>query len=854
MLHAIVLLLSTALGTSGAQEQRAPAGYWRFDEATGTIAADAAGHAPAAALQGGASWIEPGKSGTALHLAGGGSLDIPTPVVDTSKSFTVSAWVRVNETGGYQTFASIDGARISGFFLQLRADTGAFAFTMPAENAGVGGAVASAGKAPRIGVWYHLTGVHDAAAKTIALYVNGVFQEAVPFESSWRATGHTWIGRAKFDEKAVDFARADIDEVKFYDYARVDPREFTAIAKETHAGESTLTLDVAKATRRISPTLYGLMIEDINHSIDGGLYGELIRNRAFKDDPRQPAQWTLAGEDGAGTMALDPIAAVTGTALATSLRLHILHADREHGFGVANDGYWGIPVKPRTRYRVSFYAKADGYRGPISVGIESQDGRITFARATANGVGTSWKLLKATITTGSAPATTDARFVLRAHGPGILWLSQVSLFGPTWNNRPNGTRPDLMDLLKDMKQTFLRLPGGNFLEGNTIAERFEWKATVGPIEQRPGHPNPWGYRSSDGFGLLEYLQWCEDLNLEPVLAVFAGYALRGEHVEPGPKLEPFVQEVLDEIEYVTGGTDTRWGALRAKNGHPAPFKLTYVEIGNEDGFDRSGSYEGRYAQFHDAIKAKYPALRLIASAPVKSRRPDVLDEHFYRTANQMAADSGHYDRYDRAGPKIFVGEWASQDVDRPWIAPGTKGPTPTLNSALGDAAWMTGMERNSDVVILSSYAPLLVNVNPGARQWAVNLIGFDALRSFGSPSYFAQQMFAEYLGDVVVPAELSDLSTLHACASRDTKTGTVYVKVVNRTDTAVKTVVSLNGLESLGAQATAVTLTSARPSDTNTLDAPKRVAPVKSRFRPGGNRFEYSFAAYSVTVLVLEAR
>jgi alpha-N-arabinofuranosidase len=610
-------------------------------------------------------------------------------------------------------------------------------------------------------------------------------------------------------------------------------------------------LNLSDANRPISPMLYGLMIEDINHSIDGGLYGELIQNRSFKDDPQQPVHWSFVGEDGGGAMALDSNAPVPGTALTVSLRLQATKADRP--IGVANDGYWGIPVKPRTRYRASFYAKCEGLTGPLTITIESRDGRTTFAHANVAGPGAAWKLVRAQLSTGGVPITSDARFVIRAHGSGTLWLNQVSLFAPTWNSRPNGSRKDLMQLLKEMHQTFLRLPGGNFLEGNHISERFDWKATIGEIAQRSGHPDPWGYRSSDGFGLLEYLGWCEDLRLEPVLAVFAGYALRREHVAPGPMLQPFVQDALDEIEYVTGGTDTKWGAVRAENGHPAPFKLTYVEIGNEDGFDRSGSYDGRFAQFFDAIKAKYPNLQLIATTRVVSRRPDVMDDHFYRTANQMAADSGHYDHYDRNEPKIFVGEWASQDIDQPWSAPETKGPTPSLNSALGDAAWMTGMERNSDVVIMASYAPLFVNVNSGARQWAVNLIGFDALHSFGSPSYYAQQMFAQYLGDVVVPAEQAGLTPLYSCASKDTKTGTVFLKVVNMTGSAKKTTVELKGTPSIAARAIAVTL-AGQLTDMNTLDSPRRVAPVQSDFRPAGPTFSYIFPAYSVTVLVLPQR
>ena len=512
-----------------------------------------------------------------------------------------------------------------------------------------------------------------------------------------------------------------------------------------------LTVKVDQPGVKISPMFYGLMTEEINYSYDGGLYAELIRNRAFKDDAKGPAHWSLVADgDGKGTLALDNTQPLNA-ALPMSAKLVVEVPGKR--VGVANAGYWGIPVKPATEYRVSFYAKAAaGFDGALTVGIESNDGATVQAAATLGKPGMEWKKYTAVLKTGATAAPSTAnRFVISTTAPGTIWLTLVSVMPPTFKDRPNGMRPDLMRLLGDMKPAYLRFPGGNYLEGNTIAERFDWKKTIGPLEDRPGHPCPWGYRSSDGVGLLEFLEWCEDLEMEPLLGVFAGYALRGEVVKAGPALEPFVQEALDEIEYVTGEVTTRWGAERAKNGHPKPFKLTYVEIGNEDFFDRSGSYDGRYAQFHDAIKAKYPQLQLIATMPVKSRTPDVLDDHYYRTSKEMMRDSGHYDKASRKGPKIFVGEWASQDVDAPWANPGAKGPTPSMNSALGDAAWLTGLERNADLVVMQCYAPLLVNVNPGGRQWAVNLIGYDALGSFASPAYYVQKMFGNNRGDVVLP-------------------------------------------------------------------------------------------------------
>jgi alpha-L-arabinofuranosidase len=513
-------------------------------------------------------------------------------------------------------------------------------------------------------------------------------------------------------------------------------------AAQTKPGRMTVRAD--QPGPAISPMLYGLMTEEINHSYDGGLYAELIQNRNFKADPKNPVHWSLVQSSGAkGEIALDAADPVN-TALGTSLRLDITAVQKGQRVGVANSGYWGIPVKPATTYRASFYAKAAaGFSGPLNVSIESNDGAVVCASGSVPAIDGQWKRYALTLTTGRLTPSARNRFVISAQTPGTIWLSLVSLFPPTFNNRPNGNRIDIMEKLGAMRPAFLRLPGGNYLEGDTIAEHFDWKKTIGDIAQRPGHRCCWGYQSTDGMGLLEYLEWCEDLHMEPVLAVFAGYALRGEHVV-GKELEPFVEEALDEIEYVTGDASTTWGRRRAVDGHPKPFPLRYVEIGNEDEFDRSRSYDSRFAQIYDAIKARYPQLQLIATTPVKSRRPDVVDDHYYHSARDMERDVHHYDKTDRNGPKIFVGEWAS-----------TEGrPTPTLNAALGDAAWMTGMERNSDVVVISCYAPLLVNVNRGASRWGTNLIGYDAQSCFGSPSYYVQKMFAENRGDTVLPVEI----------------------------------------------------------------------------------------------------
>ncbi|MHB1839400.1 MAG: alpha-L-arabinofuranosidase C-terminal domain-containing protein, partial [Acidobacteriaceae bacterium] len=425
------------------------------------------------------------------------------------------------------------------------------------------------------------------------------------------------------------------------------------------------------------------------------------------------------------------------------------------------------------------------------------------------------------------------------------WFSLVSLFPPTYDNTPNGNRIDLMEKLAAMHPAFLRLPGGNFLEGDRIQDWYDWKKTIGPLVERPTHPSPWRYRSSDGLGLLEFLEWCQDLHMQPVLAVYAGYSLRGEHVTPGPDLAPYVQSALDEIQYVTGGADTKWGAMRAKDGHPAPFPLTYVEVGNEDEFDKSSTYDTRFAQFFDAIRNAYPKLQVIATAPVKSRTPDVIDDHFYRTAHKFFEDTHHYDKTDRSGPKIFVGEWATME--------GT--PTPDMGAALADAAWMTGLERNSDIVIMASYAPLFVNVNPGASQWVPDLIGYDAVHSYGSPSYYAQAMFSNHLGNEVMDSSLTGAPPLlFYSVTRDTVTRTLYLKVVNASSKPQQLDIQFAGKNHAKGTATVTTLSGHSMEETNSLAEPARIVPVKSAITDVSSDLHRIFPAYSIEIIEVYLR
>ncbi|HTY88271.1 MAG TPA: alpha-L-arabinofuranosidase C-terminal domain-containing protein [Candidatus Acidoferrum sp.] len=702
-----------------------------------------------------------------------------------------------------------------------------------------------------------------------------------------------------------------------------------------------LRIKADQVTAKVSPMLYGLMTEEINYAYEGGLYGELIRNRSFKANPTNAVFWEPYGN---AVLALDTNQPLNA-ALNVSLKLDTSKASKKSPVGIVNGGYWGIALRPNTTYRASFYAKGEHFSGPLTISLvnvpnpsnvtikvhslngknpeESEtaqwrsvaftngstvstgwvasvnrpggrfdwylgggsSGGIQFrvASATIPKISDKWQKYEVTLTTGNIAPSKDNQLVISTtdsgsfwHRHSAVWLQQVSLFPPTYNNRSNGNRPDLMQLMADIHPKFLRFPGGNYLEGNYIWTRFNWKNTVGDVAGRPGHDNDaWGYWSTDGMGLLEFLNWCEDLNMEPVLAVYAGYSLRRDFVKPGPDLEPYVKDALDEIEYVIGDASTPWGARRAADGHPAPFPLRYIEIGNEDWFDRSGSYDGRFTQFYDAIKAMHPHLQLIATTPVKSRQPDVIDEHFYRSQQEMEAHAHDYDQRPRDGkPKVFVGEWATR----------VGSPTPNMAGALGDAAWMTGMERNSDLVIMSCYAPLFVNVSDFGKgrsmQWKTDLIGYDALSSYGSPAYYAQKMFSTLHGNEVLATDSQNLPTyawqpparrnrggvdqpapppqevptLFFDATRDRQSGTIYLKVVNRQGTPQTVKIEISGVAAVEPRGTATVLKANSPEDTNSIQEPTKIIPVTEKTDGLGTDFTREFPPYSITVLGLHAQ
>jgi alpha-L-arabinofuranosidase len=604
-----------------------------------------------------------------------------------------------------------------------------------------------------------------------------------------------------------------------------------------------LTADVSRTTTSVNKTQFGDIVEDINHSVEGGLGANMVRNSTMKENGISDWSAVTAG-GGAGTVALDttqPLNSANGN----SLKLSITANGRGQRVGVANDGFYGIGLAPSTRYTATFFAKSDGaFRGGLTVDLESTAG-VVRAKATVHSVSSKWTKYTVTMTTDrDTPVSTDNRFVIAADGVGAgstLYFDVVTCQPPTYHD--SGLRSDLMTKLAATKPGFFRVPGGNYLEGNTLSTYFDWKKTVGPIESRPGHQNDaWGYWSTDQVGLKGYLDLAEQTGAQPLLAVFAGYTL--DHtVVPQDQLAPYVQDALDEIQYTIGGTNTTWGAKRAADGHPAPYDLHYVEIGNEDFFDGSGSYDKyRFPMFHDAIKAAYPQLQLVASTTVSSRQADVIDDHYYSGDTSYFTNSAHnYDGTSRNGPKHLVGEYATTN--------GTNdNPTGTLAGAVSEAGFMTGMVRNADVVIGASYAPALADVHN--FQWPTNEIAFDAASSFGSPSYWVQHIFGNNTGDYVVSSGLTGADPSVSSVVTRTAAGTVYVTVANPTNSAVSSQITLNGAKSVRPKGTATVLTG-DPDARNTITNPNAIAPTTATFA-ASNSFSYTFPANSVVALKLD--
>jgi alpha-L-arabinofuranosidase len=497
------------------------------------------------------------------------------------------------------------------------------------------------------------------------------------------------------------------------------------------AERARITVQADQPSHKVASTLWGIFFEDINLSADGGIYPELVRNRSFEDSEK-PDFWKLANQaEGKTEMSIDTNRPLTPFNR-RSLRLRVNGAA-----SLSNEGYWGMSMVKGDGYQVRFAARAaDGFKGPVRVRLETPNGDEA-GKGVVERIADQWQYYTVDFTASATEP--KARLRLDVEGRGSLWLDMVSVLPKqTWKG--HGLRPDLCEMLNGLKPSFMRFPGGCWVEGDDMAHMNHWKETVGDIANRKPLWNIWAYWATHGLGYHEYLQMSEDLGAEPLFCINVGMSHR--EVIPMDQMGQWVQDALDAIEYANGPTNTVWGGLRARNGHPEPFNLKYLEIGNENG---GPAYHERYALFYREIKARHPGMNLIANewgGLPKSAPVEIVDEHYYSNPEFFIQQAHRYDTYKRNGPKVFVGEYAvTQGCGQG-----------NLRGAVGEAAFMTGMERNSDVVVMASYAPLFVNVNH--KRWNPDLINFDSARAYGLPSYYVQKMFSENRGDEVLPSEV----------------------------------------------------------------------------------------------------
>ena len=639
---------------------------------------------------------------------------------------------------------------------------------------------------------------------------------------------------------------------------------------------ATMTVDVAQPGIKVSPLLYGIFFEEINRAGDGGIYAEMVQNRSFEDNREielnwrdlpqkpplfppeswdQPGQtrpvygWSISG----GTMSLDQSRQLNANN-PTSLKVELAgHTE------VANAGVVpfrtppgapgiGLNVVAGATCLLSLYARAEDFSGSLTARLASRENGAVLAEQKIDGIGKEWKKFDVRLTaSGSDPA---GCLILAADGSGTLWLDMVSLFPKdTWKGRANGLRKDLMEMVEAMKPAFVRFPGGCFVEGDVLKNAVRWKKTIGDVAERPGTWTYRGYLSTDGLGMHEYLLMCEDLKAEPLLVVNCMMSHREQKAFLTPEIkfdptdltgiEEYVQDALDAIEYCNGPVDSKWGSLRAKAGHPEPFNLKWIEIGNENG---RKVYDLRYAVFHKAIKAKYPDMKIFSNGwRGNSEVPvEYVDDHHYPDPEGFLKLTTFYDKANRKPQKVYVGEYAA---NKQGVGQGN------LKAAISEAAFMIGMERNSDHVIMSSYAPLFTHAK--WRNWNPDAIVFDQYRAFGTPSYHAQVLFGSNRPDVILPLELETTATgtFFAGAGLSASGRDVILKAVNAGSQAVEAAITLNGIGGVKSPGKAWVMTSPSPADENSFERPLRVAPREEIVPVAGREFKRVFPPLSITVL-----
>ena len=622
----------------------------------------------------------------------------------------------------------------------------------------------------------------------------------------------------------------------------------------SHAADTaTLTVETTKPGARINPAMWGVFFEDINFGADGGLYAELVKNRGF-EFPEAMMGWSkLSPSKARGSIAIRDEQSFKAK------NPHYLRIESQGKdlFGVANEGFRGIGVKKGEAYNFSAQIRNVSGNAKLRVELYSSNGALLDSARLEKFSG-DWTSHSAVL----RPKATDAKAKLYVivDGAGTIDFDMISLFPEkTWKNRPGGLRADMVQWLADMKPGFMRFPGGCIVEGSELDKRYQWKKTIGPVAERELLINRWNYEflhrpapdyfQSFGIGFFEFFQLCEDIGAEPMPIVSCGLACQfnsGEQCTP-EELNTFIQDAIDLIEFANGPVTSTWGAKRAAMGHPAPFNMKMIGIGNENW---QQPYIERYAKFHAVLKEKHPEIQLISSSgpgpaddhfkyawpKLRELKADIVDEHSYAKPDWFFNNTHRFDNYDPKGPKVFFGEYAAQS-DRIVSVHNRN----NLECAISEAAFMTGMERNAEVVRMASYAPLFAHID--GWQWTPNMIWTDNLSSYGTPNYYVQQLFALNRGDIVLPVKLDHVhgKKLFASATRDDGSGEVIVKLVNGDNALAEVQLNLSG------DARLIVLAGNR-ADENTFTEPTKISPKESTVKLSAGK-PVTLPANSLTVL-----
>lgn len=629
-----------------------------------------------------------------------------------------------------------------------------------------------------------------------------------------------------------------------------------------------IVVNADKPLTAIQPTMWGIFFEDINMAADGGIYAELVKNRSFEFF--QPLMgWKELKQDSAAGSLL--VSNRTENNPANPRYAHITFDNSKGTYGLTNFGFRGMGIKKDMKYH--FSAMVNHKMGNVKLNLELVDpAGNKIGQASLIPGNDVWG--KYTVDITASKTEPKAKLTIWFEGAGSLDMDMVSLFpDDTWKHRPNGLRSDLVQLLADMKPGFIRFPGGCIVEGRELATRYQWKKTVGNVEDRQLIVNRWNtefahrpspdYFQTFGLGFYEYFQLAEDIGAQPLPILSCGMACQFNTAEvvPMDMLDPYIQDALDLIEFANGSTETSWGKLRASMGHPASFNLKMLGVGNEQW---GPQYIERYKAFHDTLKKYHPEITLVtgtgpspdgllfdfAVGELKKLNAEIVDEHYYKNPQWFLENASRYDNYDRNSYKIFAGEYAAQSVAT--VSPLNKN---NWNCALSEAAFMTGLERNADVVYMCSYAPLFAHTE--GWQWTPDLIWFNNLTSFGTTNYYVQKLFSVNKGTNVLSMlqenkALTGQNGLFASAAFDKATGEIILKIVNASDKAFIEPVVIQSARKLAPAGKMTVLESKNPDETNSIEKPENVAPKEKQINIKGKKLDLNLDPLSFTIIRLQ--